>query len=146
MLKLYDIMRSKISGVDICSPIQSNFRHVLALAISNKRPKALLWKKIWYLCFWKTDRVVMSNTSKWKSTRRVFCKKGVLRNFAKFTGRHLCQSLLIKKETLAQMFSYEFYEISKNTFSYRTPPVTASPRSKSVMQTTKTLKLLKTAQ
>ena len=22
----------------------------------------------------------------------VFCKKGVLRNFAKFTGKHLCQS------------------------------------------------------
>ena len=24
----------------------------------------------------------------------VFCKKGVLRNFAKFTGKYLCQSLL----------------------------------------------------
>ena len=23
----------------------------------------------------------------------VFCKKGVLRNFTKFTGKHLCQSL-----------------------------------------------------
>ena len=32
----------------------------------------------------------------------------------------------IKKETLAQVFSYEFCEISKNTFSYRTPPVAAS--------------------
>ena len=32
----------------------------------------------------------------------------------------------IKKETLAQVFSCEFYEISKNTFSYRTPPVAAS--------------------
>ena len=30
----------------------------------------------------------------------------------------------IKKETLAQVFSCEFYEISKNTFSYRTPPNT----------------------
>ena len=27
----------------------------------------------------------------------------------------------IKKETLAQLFSCEFCEISKNTFSYRTP-------------------------
>ena len=27
----------------------------------------------------------------------------------------------IKKETLAQVFSCEFYEISKNTFFYRTP-------------------------
>ena len=27
----------------------------------------------------------------------VFCKKGVLRNFTKFTGKHLCQSLFLKK-------------------------------------------------
>ena len=51
----------------------------------------------------------------------VFCKKGVLKKFAKFTGKHLCQSLFlksnfIKKETLAQAFSCEFYEISKNNF------------------------------
>ena len=39
------------------------------------------------------------------SRPEVFCKKGVPRNFAKFTG----------KETLAQMFSCEFCEISKNT-------------------------------
>ena len=32
----------------------------------------------------------------------------------------------IKKETLAQVFSCDFCEISKNTFSYRTPPVAAS--------------------
>ena len=31
----------------------------------------------------------------------------------------------IKKKTLAQMFSCEFCEISKNAFSYRKPPVTA---------------------
>ena len=48
----------------------------------------------------------------------------------------MCQSLFfnkvadlacnfIKKETLAQVFSCEFYKISKNTFSYRTPPVAA---------------------
>ena len=46
-----------------------------------------------------------------KQPREVFCKKGVLRNFAKFTGRHL------KKETLAQKCSCEFRRISKNTFS-----------------------------
>ena len=31
-----------------------------------------------------------------------------------------------KKETLTQVFSCELYEISKNTFSYRIPPVAAS--------------------
>ena len=32
----------------------------------------------------------------------------------------------IKKESLAQVFSCKFCEISKNTFFYRTPPVAAS--------------------
>ena len=61
------------------------------------------------------------------SRPEVFCKKGVLRNLPKFTGKHLCRSLFfnkvvaeacnfIKKETLAQVFSCEFCEISKNTF------------------------------
>ena len=65
----------------------------------------------------------------------MFCEKVVRKNISKFTGKHLCQNLFfnkvaslrpaactfIKKETLAQVFSYEFCEISKNTFSYRTP-------------------------
>ena len=54
-------------------------------------------------------------------------KKGVLKNFAKIVGKHLCQSLffkkvaglrpatLLKNETLAQVFSCEFCEISKST-------------------------------
>ena len=36
----------------------------------------------------------------------------------------------IKKETLTQVFSCEFYDISKNTCSYRTPPVAASGNRK----------------
>ena len=64
------------------------------------------------------------------SRSEVFCKKGVLKTLAKFTGKHLCQSLYfsncIKKEILAQVFSCKFCEISKNMFFYRTPPVAAS--------------------
>ena len=40
----------------------------------------------------------------------------------------------IKKETLAQVFSCEFCEISKNTFSYRTPPVAASVFNKNPLK------------
>ena len=36
---------------------------------------------------------------------------------------------LLEKETLVQVFSWEFCEISKNTFSYGTPPVVASVAS-----------------
>ena len=35
---------------------------------------------------------------KYRSSRlEVFCRKGVLRNFERFTGKHLCQSLLFNK-------------------------------------------------
>ena len=33
--------------------------------------------------------------SLWLQPPEVFCKKGILRNFAKFTGKYLCQSLLL---------------------------------------------------
>ena len=59
----------------------------------------------------------------------VFCKKCVLTNFTKFTGKHLCQSPFFNrllKETLAQLLSCEFCEISKSTFFHRTPLVAAS--------------------
>ena len=32
-----------------------------------------------------------------KQPPEVFCEKGVLRNFTKFTGKHLCQSLFFNK-------------------------------------------------
>ena len=32
-----------------------------------------------------------------RSRPEVFCKKGVLRNFAKFTGKHLCQGLFLNR-------------------------------------------------
>ena len=62
-----------------------------------------------------------------KEPPEVLCKKGYFRNFAKFTGKHLCQSHFfnkvagqacnfIKKEALVQVFSCEFCEISTNTF------------------------------
>ena len=54
-------------------------------------------------------------------------RKGVLRNFAKFAGKHLCQSHFFNIGAgTAQVLSYEFCEISKNTTSYRTTLVAAS--------------------
>ena len=68
--------------------------------------------------------------------RRCSVRKGVFRNFAKLTGKHLCQSLfsktffrpatLLKKRLcLAQVFSFEFCEIFKNTFFTEHLQVTA---------------------
>ena len=84
--------------------------------------------------------------------QRCSVRKIVLRNFTKFTAKHLYQSLFfnkvaglkpatllktilrhrcqvcifIQKETLAQVFSCEFCEISKNTFFIEHPWTTAS--------------------
>ena len=56
------------------------------------------------------------------SRPEMFCEKGVLRNFAKFTGKHLCQNLFFNKV------------VSKTTFSYRTPPLAASGNQTSVRE------------
>ena len=81
---------------------------------------------------WVRVRFLDDTVNEYRSRQqRCSVKKGVRRNFAKFMGKHLCQSLFynevaglwpkacnfIKKEALAQVFSCEFCEISKNTFS-----------------------------
>ena len=80
------------------------------------------------------------------SRSEVFCQKGVLRNFAKFTGKDLCQSLffnkvkglrpaiLLKKKSLVHVFSCEFCEISKNNFFIKHLRVTASVQRTSQIQ------------
>ena len=51
---------------------------------SNKKKKKCLKLYSWYYSF--------------KSSRpELFCKKGVLKNFTKFRGKHLCQSLFFNK-------------------------------------------------
>ena len=113
----------------------------------------LIFKEIWKFsaCFvflrnfgssfvssnYLTQNQVMAKLTNFRSSRReVFCKKGVLRNFTKFIGKHLYQSLsfnkvagqslFIKKETLVQVFSCELCEISENTFFDRTRLVATS--------------------
>ena len=73
-----------------------------------------------------------------KRLSEVYCKKGILRNFANFTGQHLYQGLLfikvasLRPVTLLKMrlwhrcFPVDFAKFLKNTFCYRTPLVAAS--------------------
>ena len=80
-------------------------------------PKVDLMKQIKYWAVSGNSRVV----------QRCSVKKMLL----EISQENTCVrvSFLIKlqnKETLAQVFSCEFCEISKNTFFYRTPPVAAS--------------------
>ena len=57
-------------------------------------------------------------TIRTNSHQRCSIKKGVLRNFAKYTRKHVRQSLfnLSKKETMVQVLSCEFWEIFNNSF------------------------------
>ena len=84
------------------------------------------------------DMNLASQTSKRKkqSPGGVLYEKVFLEVFAKFARKHLCQSLFfntflnfVKKETLAQVFSCEFWEISKNTLFIEHLRETASERS-----------------
>ena len=46
----------------------------------------------------KQKKRVSKPVLKHRSSRsEIFCKKCFLRNFAKFTGKHLCQSLFLSK-------------------------------------------------
>ena len=77
---------------------------------------------------WISDKYDVKDRS---SHRRCSVRKGVVRNFAKFTGKHPCQSLFfnevaglarnfIKKETLEQMFSCEFCKFVRTVFLQNT--------------------------
>ena len=69
--------------------------------------------------------ITKKNRTKFRSSRpEVFCKKGVLENFAKFTEKHLCQSLL--KRLRHRCFPVNFAKFLTTPFFYRTPPVAAS--------------------
>ena len=65
---------------------------------------------------------VLPKYTKFRSSRPdVFCRKGVLRNFGKFTGKHLCQSLfiesLLKNRLWHWCFPLNFAKFLKTLFA-----------------------------
>ena len=62
----------------------------------------------------------MSFSKSRTSRPEVFYERGALKNFAKFTGKQLCQSLFFNKVTgrpaLAQVFSVNFAKYLKVPF------------------------------
>ena len=65
---------------------------------------------------------------KWLLSPGGICKKGFLKNFAKFTWKHLCQSpfLILKKRLWHRCFHVNFAKFRRNPFYYGTTPVAAS--------------------
>ena len=103
--------------------------------------KYSLIKDLWKNLFDSVNALAINHFHQKFPTQRssrpeVFCKKGVLRNFVKFTG-NTCAKVYFwiklqvetcnftKNETLTQAFYSGLCKISKNTFPYRTPLVAA---------------------
>ena len=71
---------------------------VLGLFLSMKFPTVYFFSTIHYFAEYLPAASLSFNYLIFRSSRPdVFCKYGVLRNFAKFTGKHLCQSLYFNK-------------------------------------------------
>ena len=82
----------------------------------------------WKVCNYISDLTLLIFRS---SRPEMFCEKGVLKNLAKFTGKHLRWSFFfnkekkdtkkrIKKETLKRCFSVNFAKFSVTPFSQNT--------------------------
>ena len=56
------------------------------------------------------------------SRAQVFYRKAIVKNFAKFTGKHLCLANFVLKKATAQVVSCEFFEIFQVSCSCRKPP------------------------
>ena len=90
----------------------------------------IFWKKY----FTVYPRLYVYRKSSYRSIRsQMLFKIGVLKNFANFTGKYLCQSLFFDKGAglRLQLWTHvgEFLwnlQNTKNTFFHRTRPVTAS--------------------
>ena len=104
-----------------CSPV--NLLHIFRTPFPRNTSGWLLLKIEW-CCFIAQERRI----SLWmfRSSRpEMSCKKSVLKNFGKFTGKHLCQSLfLVKCQAGLQLnqkrnsdtgVSYEFCKIFKSS-------------------------------
>ena len=88
----------------------------------------------WTLCTWRTSSYIYWSSLGWlkKQPPRCSVRKVVLRNVAKFTGKHLYQSLffdkvaglrrttLLKKRLLHKCFPVNFAKFLRTLFSHNT--------------------------
>ena len=102
--------------------ISPNTTRDLTVLIDFSRSPRLSSFSLNTACLFHLRNRSICRSSHWKCT----VKKGVLINFTTFTGKHVCQSLFFKKETLAQVLSCKFWETSKNAFFTEHPLATAS--------------------
>ena len=104
-LNLQDNIWRSASVVVVCSEYSKN------LILYSSKDLILQAKCIKYLLIFKSGRP------------DVFCKKGVLRNFVKFLGKHLCQSLYFNKVAgltlLKQKLWHKYFPVTFTKFRGR---------------------------
>ena len=92
---------NKVADLKACNFIKKRLEHRCFLVnIAKFIRTAFCMKDIrWLLLFLKDIQESKEKaTVLYRSSRpEGFCKKGVLRNFAKFTGKHKCQSFFFNK-------------------------------------------------
>ena len=116
-----------VSIVDF-EQLNTDWEESVTYYICDKEGCSLINYYQWNLLYSVTSKN-LENTTLYRSSRpEVFCEKGVLRNFAKFTGKHLCHRVsFLKKGLWYRCFpTCKYYKVSKNTYSYRTPSLAAS--------------------
>ena len=106
-----------VFGFLVCNSLQIHKSYDNVLLTSKTSPNIVQFQLL------KFRHFSISRKRTRSSHRRCSLRKCALRNFTKFTGKHLCQCLffnkvaglslrLIKKETLAQVFSCEIWYFS----------------------------------
>ena len=130
--KLITSAYSKSFNSSRFNPISQKFHEIIW--------EIIVFKTVCGMFFYRL-RFVDNFTEKNRNIRPDVFFRGIPRNFAKFTGKHLCQSLFLNKvaglrsETLLKerpwhrCFFSEFCENSKSTLFHRTPLVAASGRT-----------------
>ena len=71
-------------------------------------------------CWCLKKFLAIKNHSYGKNPIEVFCKKVVLQNFAKFTGKNLCWSLFLIKLTMARCFPMYLAKFWRTAFLQNT--------------------------
>ena len=101
----------------IALPVELHLRKTASICFTSKYYNKWKWR-IWTRLDLYRVQSIFLNVQRCRS--EVFCKKAVHRNFTKFTGKYLCQSLFFNKVA------------SLRRRCYRTPLVAASERNSSI--------------
>ena len=122
------------TGKHLCWPLQAFFYRtpiVTASTFSRQQifsgePGIYCWPSHWFLL--RTPSKTRLKPK--KQPLELFCKKGVLRNFANFTGKHLCSSSFLRE--LKEVYSFIKKRLRHRRFAEEFTKFLRTPNLKTV--------------